>query len=325
MEKNVILAVDIGGAKYVVGLVKDNGKIISKKRYVWKHISAESVVEEICSAMTQMIRENPEVIISAVGITIPGLVDTVAGVWKAARFMGIYDLPIGKIISQQFGYPVFIDNDCNASAIAERMYGLCKKTDHFIYLTVSNSIGGALFLNGQLYRGAFGNAGEIGNCRVDENMKPGKGKRDILENYASGRGLVATYLKLGGSPKIDGEAPEGLTITRLARAGDPISLKAFEMEGRYLGQVIASCCAVLDPEKVIIGGGLSLAFDQYKDHLMDTVREELRIATVQIPKIRPTGLGYDGGLLGAAAVAVCELEKSGGLSFESGRKSGFGC
>lgn len=313
MEKNVILAVDIGGSKYVVGLVKENGKIISKRRYVWKHISADSVVEEICDAMNQMIKEHPEVGISAIGMTIPGLTDPATGIWKSASFMGIFGLPIGRIINQRFGYPVFIENDCNASAIAERMYGLCKNTDHFIYLTVSNSIGGALFINGQLYRGAFGNAGEIGICHVDENLKSNKRKRDSLENYASGRGLVATYLKLGGSPKIDGEAPEGLTITRLARSGDPIALKAFEMEGIYLGQVIAMCCAVLDPEKVIIGGGLSLAFDQYKDQLMETLKEELTIVAVRLPKVRPTGLGYDGGLLGAAAVAVCELEKYGRL------------
>ena len=86
----------------------------------------------------------------------------------------------------------------------------------------------------------------------------GSGRRDALENFASGRGLAATYVKLGGSPKIDGEAPEGLTISRLAQKGDPVALKAFEMEGRYLGQVIAMCCSVLDPEKVILGGGVRL-------------------------------------------------------------------
>ena len=190
------------------------------------------------------------------------------------------------------------------------MYGVCKRTDHFIYLTVSNSIGGALYLNGELYRGAFGNAGEIGECYVDEGLD-GSGRRDALENFASGRGLAATYVKLGGSPKIDGEAPEGLTISRLAQKGDPVALKAFEMEGRYLGQVIAMCCSVLDPEKVILGGGVALAFDQYKEPLIRTVKQELNIGGKTIPLIRPTGLGDDGGLLGAAAVAVLELNHFG--------------
>ncbi len=311
MDKKIILSVDIGGSKYVVGLVQENGQILCKHRYNWRHISVDSVVEQITEAMQRVVRENPGVQISAVGMTIPGLVDPAAGVWISARFMGIYGLHIGRILSERFGYRVFLDNDCNASAIAERMYGVCKRTDHFIYLTVSNSIGGALFLNGELYRGAFGNAGEIGECFVDEGID-GSGRRDALENFASGRGLAATYIKLGGSPKIDGEPPEGLTVSRLAQKGDPTALKAFEMEGRYLGQVVAMCCSVLDPEKVIIGGGVSQSFDQFREPLLRTVKQELNIGGKNIPLIRPTGLGYDGGLLGAAAVAVLELNHFGG-------------
>ena len=310
MEREVILAVDIGGSKYVAGLVAADGRVICKEKYLWSRMSAEQVTADIISAMERVIEEHPEMKISAVGMTIPGLVDPAAGVWVSARFMGIYGLHIGRILTERFGYRVFLDNDCNASAIAERMYGVCKRTDHFIYLTVSNSIGGALFLNGELYRGAFGNAGEIGECYVDEGLD-GSGRRDALENFASGRGLAATYVKLGGSPKIDGEAPEGLTISRLAQKGDPVALKAFEMEGRYLGQVIAMCCSVLDPEKVILGGGVALAFDQYKEPLIRTVKQELNIGGKTIPLIRPTGLGDDGGLLGAAAIAVLELNHFG--------------
>lgn len=306
MEKKTILAVDIGGSKYVVGLVRENGTIISKRKYNWKHISADSVVEEISEAMQRMIDENPQSDISAVGMTIPGLTDPLTGIWISACFMRIFDLPIGRIIRERFGYPVYIENDCNASAIAEKSFGLCKRSEHFLYLTVSNSIGGALYINGRLYRGAYGKAGEIGICHVDEGIKRGKGKRDKLENYASGRGLAATYIKLGGSRKIDGEDPDGVSISRLAREGDPIALRTFEKEGEYLGQVIASCCSVLDPERVVIGGGLSLVFDLYRDSLFDTVRREMSVLVKQLPKIQPTGLGYDGGLLGAAAIALCE-------------------
>ncbi|MCD7907138.1 MAG: ROK family protein, partial [Clostridium sp.] len=104
----------------------------------------------------------------------------------------------------------------------------------------------------------------------------------------------------------------GLNVSRLAQKGDPTALKAFEMEGRYLGQVVAMCCSVLDPEKVIIGGGVSQSFDQFREPLLRTVKQELNIGGKNIPLIRPTGLGYDGGLLGAAAVAVLELNHFGG-------------
>ena len=312
MEKQVILAVDIGGAKYAVGLVRENGTVICKKRYSWKHISEASVIAEICSAMQEVIDENPWVSIKAVGVSITGLTDPMTGIWISASFMGIYGVPIGRIIKDRFGYPVYIENDCNASAVAERMFGLCKKTDHFIYISVSNGIGGALCMNGRLYRGACGMAGEIGNCCVDEGIKkrgraPG-GKRDTLESYASGRGLVKTYLKLGGKKKIDGEPPDGIAIAKLAREEDPIALETFRMEGRYLGQVMAACCVILNPEKIIIGGGVSMSFELFKPSMIQTIEEETRSSNTKIPKIQASALGYDGGLLGAAAIAACELD-----------------
>lgn len=308
MEKKVILSVDIGGAKYAVGLVRENGTIICKKKYTWKHISAESVVEEICKAMEETIRENG-IPITAIGITITGLTDPMTGSWISATFMGIYGIPIGKIIRERFGYPVYVENDCNASAVAEKMFGLCKRTEHFIYISVSNGIGGALVLGGKLYRGAFGIAGEIGNCFVDEGIQKGRGaaKRDTLENLASGRGLVETYIKLGGKKKIDGETPDGLMIAKLARSGDPAAVEAFQMEGRYLGQALAACTMILNPERIIIGGGVAMSFDLFKPSLLETVQKEARaFAGSELPKIQATGLGYDGGLLGAAAIALCE-------------------
>lgn len=109
------------------------------------------------------------------------------------------------------------------------------------------------------------------------------------------------------------EAPEGLTpISRLAQKGDPIALKAFEMEGRYLGQVIAMCCSVLDPEKVILGGGVALAFDQYKEPLIRTVKQELNIrAGKTIPAVRPTGWETTEACWERRAVAVLELNHFG--------------
>lgn len=310
MEREMILAVDIGGSKYVVGLVSDQGEILCKRKYSWRRMTAEGVTEEICGAMAQVLEENPGVPVRAVGMTIPGLADPERGIWLSASFMGIYDLPVGGIVRERFGLPVYLDNDCNACALAEKMYGCCGDTDHFLYMTVSNSIGGALFVNGRLYRGARGNAGEVGNIRVDEGLKNSAGRRDSLENYASGRGLAATYLKLGGLAKIDGKAPDGVTITRLADQGDPVAQEAFRMEGRYLGQAIAACCALLDPEKVIIGGGLSLVFDRYRKPLFEVLEQELAAADISAPQVRTTALGYDGGLLGAASLAVCGLRKT---------------
>lgn len=308
MEKKTVLAVDIGGTKYAVALVRENGTILCKKQHNWRHISTDSVVAEICGAMEELIRETT-LPVSAIGITITGLTDPITGSWISATYMGIYGFPIGKVIQERFGLPVYVENDCNASAVAEKMFGLCKKTDHFIYLSVSNGIGGALYLGGKLYRGAYGIAGEIGNCRIEEGIRKGRGpvRRDTLENLASGRGLVDSYIKLGGRKKIDGEAPNGLLISRLAKSGDQAALDAFNLEGRYLGQVLGSCCMVLNPERIILGGGVAMSFDLFKQSLFATMEQETRLfASSEPPKIQVTGFGYDGALLGAAAVALCE-------------------
>ena len=118
MERAVILAVDIGGSKYVAGLVAADGRVICKEKYLWSRMSAEQVTADIISAMERVIEEHPEMKISAVGMTIPGLADPETGMWISASFMGIYNLPIGEIVGRRFGLPVYIENDCNACALA---------------------------------------------------------------------------------------------------------------------------------------------------------------------------------------------------------------
>lgn len=312
MEREVILAVDIGGSKYVAGLVAADGRVVCKEKYLWSRMSAEQVTADIISAMERVIEEHPGMKISAVGMTIPGLADPETGMWISASFMGIYNLPIGEIVGRRFGLPVYIDNDCNACALAERMFGHCREVGDFLYLTVSNSIGGALFLNGELYRGFKGNAGEAGLIHVDVGNGPDGPVRVAVEDCASGRGLANGYLALKArreNGEFSGGAPDGVSIARLAKEGEPAAREAFRREGIYLGQAIAACCAVLDPEVVIIGGGLSLAFEHYRDALCEVLARELHISTGAVPPVRPTALGYDGGLIGAAALAVRGMKR----------------
>lgn len=303
MER-VILAVDIGGSKYVAGLIDWQGKVLYRRKYRWNSFSVEKVITDLISAMEAVIKIAKEKII-AVGMTIPGLADSDQGIWLSSSFMGIYNLPIGSIICEHFGLPVYIENDCNACALAERMFGRCRQIENFLYLTVSNSIGGAIVINGEVYPGAFGCAGEVGLIPVDidDFLSESKSYRIALEDCASGRGLVNAYLRLGGKRKIDGVCPDGVNITRLARSGDEVAIRALYKEGRYLGRAIAACSLILNPEMVIIGGGLSLAFDQFGDVLRNTVKKEMEVSGTNCPMIEVTSLGYDGGLIGAAAVA----------------------
>ena len=193
----------------------------------------------------------------------------------------------------------------------------------FLYLTVSNGCGGAIFMGDLLYYGASGNAGEIGHvCVEPQGRQCNCGARGCLEMHAAGPALVKNYLEVGGLSQLQGQAPNAKAIADLARGGDPAALETYRLEGVYLGRAIAAACNLLNPSKVIIGGGISLAFDLFQASLWDTLRQYIYWNANQQLTIQPTALGYNGGLLGAAAVAVCGLENRHGWGMVESRKPG---
>lgn len=309
--QDVILAVDIGGSKYITGLISQDGEIFSQKREVWEPDSSEYVMAALQKSMDADFEEAAAkgLRISAIGITIPGLADPKKGIWLSASYLGVYDLPIARLMKERYGCPVHIDNDSRACALAEKWLGAGKDSTDFVYMTVSTGVGGALFLNNQLYYGSYMSAGEVGECVVVEDGRVAQNdSQGTLEMYAGTRGLVGNYLEMGGQSLIDGKEPNGKSIARLADAGDPIAIKAYESIGYYLGKVIAYIWNILDVEKVILGGGLSLAFRLFEPKLMETLLKNSYVRDVPNIVVEATPLGYHGALLGAAALTVLTPE-----------------
>ena len=308
MEK-YYLAVDIGGSKYITGIISESGKILCKKTYKWTAYTLDAIDKQIKNAIKETLDAHPDIKITAAGATIPGLADPKEGIWLSTEFMGIKNYPIAKTLEKEFGLPFYIDNDGKACVLAERYFGEGKTCDDFLYMTVSNGIGGGLFLDGKLYRGAFGNAGEIGQFVVIENGRMSDdGTAGTLEMYAAAAGLVQNYVEAGGSATIDAKPADGKSIAAQAAAGGPAALRAFDLEGYYLGKAIAAAHNIIDFKKVIIGGGLSLAFDLYKDSLLKTVEEQTYKRSYKTPEIMSTSLGYEGAFYGAAALAILGSE-----------------
>jgi len=311
MKEN-ILAIDIGGSKFMVGFVSRQGEIYYRERYEWQELTPEGVVGEIVLKVQSLLERFPQYSPTIIGVTVPALADPEEGIWVEASFSGIKNLPLAGILEQKFALPVYLDNDGQACALAEKYFGACKDTEYFLYVTVSNGVGGAIFAGGSLYYGASGNAGEIGHFVVVENGRQCKcGTKGCLEMYAAGPGVVKTYEELGGSVQIDGQPASAQLIAGQAAKGEAIALQTFDLEGQYLGKVIGAACNLLNPEKVILGGGISLAFDYFKESLVKTVQQNIYCQANRILVIEPTTLKYDGGLLGAAAVAVQRLNKLG--------------
>ncbi|MDD3213764.1 MAG: ROK family protein [Eubacteriales bacterium] len=297
------LCFDIGGSKYITGLVNDQGEVLCAERREWDELTPKGVIASLIASGRQLLAAHPEYAPDVIGVTIPGLAKAEEGLWVEASFSGIRDLPIGRLLREAFGLPVYGENDAKACALAEKLFGAAKHVSHFLYLTVSNGVGGAVFSDGRLLYGS-GAAGECGHVTVVENGRLCKcGKNGCLEAYAAGPGLTRTYEELSGI-RADGEH-----IAGLARRGETAALEAFRLEGVYLGRMIGMAVNLLSPDKVIIGGGLSLAFDLFEHSLAETVAGHVYRSANPAVTLTATPLGYYGGLLGAAALALCGPEQ----------------
>lgn len=302
--KQTILCLDLGGSKLAYALMSPGGELWDKGYRPWRPRSAQDILDGILPVAEGLLRTPGGAGASAIGLTIPGPCDHERGLWLAANFADIADWAIADEVGERLGLPAFADNDAKACTLAELYYGAGRGVDDFLYLTVSNGVGGGIVSGGRLLRGANNSAGEIGHCCVEPEGRPcACGKRGCLEAYAAGPGLSRTFSELSGAEL------SGKELLALALEGDEAARRAWEMEGDYLGRGIACAVNLLNPSRVIIGGGLSLAFEQYAAALHASLERHTFPHMRPLPRVMPTPLDYDGGLYGAAAVAVSGLRK----------------
>lgn len=310
--KETYLTLDIGGSKYIFAILSREGEILARSGGGWKELSQQGVLDEIitvCGEMLQTTGLKP----IACGITIPGLADPARGMWVEAQFSGIRDFAICAEVEKAFGIPAYCENDGQAYALAEMVFGSCKDVKDFLFVNVSNGIGGAIVSGGRLLGGKSNFAGEFGHCNLVENGRLCNcGQKGCLETYAAAAGIAKNYAELGGAPDENGQLAQCKLIAERARGGEEKALKVFEMEGRYLGRIIAVAVNLLNPAKIVIGGGVSLAFDLFQDSLVRTVREQIYAYANSDFEIIPTPLGYEAGLYSAAAIAITQREQKNG-------------
>ena len=301
MRKKNALAFDIGGSKLMTGIVNENGQILTSEHTVWREQSEGSLLDDIIQSGRRLI-QSFEGTIDCIGAGIPGLADIEKGVWIESCFSGIKEVPIVAILQDEFRLNAYIDNDVNLCAIAEKYFGACKDNNDFIWLTVSNGCGGALYVNGDIYRGAFSNAGELGHIVVEDNdgYLCGCGNKGCLEAQAAGPAIVRRYHRDGGLVTITSAAE----VAKYANNGDKIALKTFTDEGCYLGKAIAAAANIINPETVIIGGGVAQSFDLFEKSMLNSVMQRVYKKANQNLTIKKTELGYYAPLIGAGVAAL---------------------
>ena len=310
------VGIDIGGTGIKVGLVDEKFNLVGEGTIPTRtDIPFEEQVEAIARCVTETAaaagyRRKEDII--SVGVGIPGIANADGEVIKCTNLVWFH-MPFREVFRKYLDVPVFIDNDANVAALAESVAGVSAGTSSSVFITIGTGIGGGIIINGKIWSGFHGIGGELGHVILDLNGVPCTcGNRGCLERYCSATALIrmgreavaenpdSLILKsVGGDPDII----EARTVIDAARVGDPVAVRVYDEYISYLAQAVASVVNLLDPEVIVIGGGVSKA----GDFLMDPLRREYPKYVIfndqPMPEVKLAVLGSRAGVIGAAMLS----------------------
>jgi glucokinase len=304
------IGIDLGGTKVAGIVMSEDGRILSRIERPTPQSDAEAVVE-VVHAVVQAVSGGEQPV--AVGVGAAGLVDFAAGVLRFAPNLPLREIPLRDEVATRSGLPCLVDNDANAAAWGEFRFGAGRGARHMLLVTVGTGIGGGIVWDGALYRGAHGFAAEIGHVIVEPGgPRCGCGNRGCWEQVASGQAMdrlgreAARKDPDGAIARLAGGAGvQGAHVTAAAREGDPGAMAIVREVGGRLGEGLAGLVNILDPEVVVVGGGVGDEGDIFLEPARRAYRD-----TVEAPHHRPdvpivvADLGNDAGAIGAAALAL---------------------
>ena len=310
MSGEVAIGVDLGGTKLAAGIVDRSGAV--QRRSVRPTVleSEERLVADVEAAIAELLADGVE----AVGVGVPSTIDQTAGRAVSSVNVPLAGVDLRSRLAARFGLPVAIENDANAAALAEHRFGAGRGTRHMVMLTLGTGIGGGLVLDGRLYRGALGAAGELGHITIDldgprcQGTCPGYGHFEVLAS-GTAAGLLARRVAEerpdGNLARVagDGGTVDARLVAELAADGDPDAREIMETVGHRLGVAIADFVNVFNPEAVVVGGGFARAGDLLLDPARAMVAERALPPARDVVRIVPAELGAEAGLVGAALVA----------------------
>jgi glucokinase len=309
------VGVDIGGTKVLAGTVDAGGQVHDEVRLLTPDRSKDPrVVEDTIVEAVASLRARSDV--RAVGVGAAGFVDAAGARVLFAPHLSWRDEPLRDHLEDRTGLPVHLDNDANATAWAELSFGAARGFRQVLCITLGTGIGGALVVDGRVFRGANGMAGEFGHMQVvPDGRRCECGNRGCWEQYSSGNALVreARELLEAESPVaarlhelVEGDLRRltGAVVTQAAREGDRAAQEILRGVGAWLGTGLAGLVAGLDPELVVVGGGVSAAGDLLLGPARDALARTLTGRGFRPePRVVPAQLGPSAGMVGAADLA----------------------
>lgn len=310
------IGVDFGGTSIKTGLVTSGGKIIAQSRYpTFGEKGPKAVLRQMNKSIEDVLRQTKVKPIRGIGIGSPGIIDSKAGVVKdPPNISGWHRVGLAKEIRKRFKFNVAVENDANVAAIAEARFGAGRRHPNFLFVIWGTGVGGGIILDGKIYRGPFGGAGEIGHVCIDYNgLQCNCGARGCVEAYVGQRYLsqrAAERLKNQPQSRImelvDGDMSkvEPIFISQAAHEGDALAREIFVEAGTLLGVALGSVLNTIDLRVVVIGGGISAAGDFVFDAIKKSIQSHVMKPMRNGIRVIPAALGNSAGILGAAGLVL---------------------
>ena len=307
-SSDLTIGIDIGGTKISAGVVDSSGNLIDSSRISTPTEGGKDLI----LAVINLIKERKEKHeIKGIGISIAALISSDYGtIVGAPNIANLGKLNFVNEIKAEFKLPIVVENDANSAMWAEFKFGNAKGLNPVMFFIIGTGVGGGLVIDGKLFKGANGIGAEFGHmCVVPNGLLCGCGSKGCIEQYASGGALIR-YANEGildnpqgsetllsfGEGKVTGSG-----LTKAAKAGNELALAAFNKQADWLGLACASYSLIIDPEAIIIGGGVADAGELFLAPVREAMRKYMPFAESHVPpKIIAAKFGNDAGLIGAA-------------------------
>jgi glucokinase len=304
---SVYLGIDIGGTKIACAIVSDSGEVVHTLQVPTEaQLGGGQVLDSALNLASQLMGMTTNRI-SGIGIGAGGQIDPESGVVVSATEIlpGWAGTDIAGAFGTRFGLPVSVDNDVNALASGEAMFGTAKGLNTAVFLALGTGVGGAVLINGKIHHGAHFSGGEIGQMIIDiaaDSRRDQGGAHGTLEAYCCGSGLLKTYLKIGGPVQQSKLHPKDVGLAALS---DPESkaADAVRLTGEYLGIGLVNIANIIDPDTIVIGGGLASLGDLLLAPAIKTLRSRALPGPSQC-SVNLAALGEHASVIGAASLAI---------------------
>ena len=307
---NLVFAADLGGTHLRGALVDQSGTIHTHVKQDTPAGSApERIVRAIMDVASECKRELGTQEVRASCIVVPGTLDIANEmVTQSPNVPGLSQFPLKSALQAAFGIPVLIENDANAAAVGETWLGAARGSTNVICITLGTGVGGGIILDGKLWHGSYGSAGEVGHMTLDPFNGPQCkcGNRGCLEVFASATAIVRMAresLKNYPDTVLRYECVTAAKVYDAGMQGDKLSLDIFKKVGAYLGIGISNLVNTIGPEIFVIGGGVASGWLLFEESMREQVLKRAFPSLTSVVQIKPAECGDNAGLLGAAHLA----------------------